>query len=195
MILGMSFFPKNKGFTLIELLVVVAIVGLLASVVLVSMKGARAKARDARRLQDMHQIILALQLHYDKYERYPDPCGDGGGYGECEGVCGGWDTSTVDNDGDGKPFIESLVDEKLISVPGDPIGGGTCGGFTYRYHRYNCTNGGSSYPCYGCTRPFFVLGINDIETSGRPYPDSPSWSCPSRNWQGEFDWVTGDFEW
>ncbi len=53
----------KKGFTLIELLVVIAIIGLLSSVVLASLNSSRIKARDARRISDLHQIQLALELY------------------------------------------------------------------------------------------------------------------------------------
>lgn len=60
----------HSGFTLIELLVVIAIIGLLSSVVLASLNSARAKGRDARRMSDLHNIQLALELYYDKYGTY-----------------------------------------------------------------------------------------------------------------------------
>ncbi len=59
------FTNKSRGFTLIELLVVIAIIGLLASIVLVSVGPARAKARDARRQSDLRQITYAMELCYD----------------------------------------------------------------------------------------------------------------------------------
>ncbi len=63
---------KNKaGFTLIELLVVIAIIGLLASVVLVSVNSARQKSRDAKRLADINQIAKALELFYNDAAAYP----------------------------------------------------------------------------------------------------------------------------
>ncbi len=62
---------KNKGFTLIELLVVVAIIGLLASIVLVAMNGARQKTRDAKRLSDVKGLGSALELFFSTARAYP----------------------------------------------------------------------------------------------------------------------------
>lgn len=58
-------FRSKKGFTLIELLVVIAIIGVLASIVLASLNNARQKSRDARRISDIKQIQLALELYFD----------------------------------------------------------------------------------------------------------------------------------
>jgi len=63
----------NRGFTLIELLVVIAIIGILSSVILASLNGARKKGRDARRVSDVKQIQLALEMWYDANgSEYPD---------------------------------------------------------------------------------------------------------------------------
>ena len=53
---------SSAGFTLIELLVVIAIIGLLSSMATVSLNSARVKARDARRLADIRQLSLAVEL-------------------------------------------------------------------------------------------------------------------------------------
>lgn len=61
----------QRGFSLIELLVVIAIIGLLASVVMVSIYSARAKARDARRVGDMTQMLTALESFNTSNRGYP----------------------------------------------------------------------------------------------------------------------------
>lgn len=60
----------SKGFTLIELLVVIAIIGILATIVMVSLNTARQKARDSRRVSDARQIQLAEQMYYDANGNY-----------------------------------------------------------------------------------------------------------------------------
>jgi len=62
---------RQKGFTLIELLVVIAIIGILSSVVLASLNSARKKSRDARRVSDVKQMQLALELYFDSNGGYP----------------------------------------------------------------------------------------------------------------------------
>jgi prepilin-type N-terminal cleavage/methylation domain-containing protein len=164
---------SNKGFTLIELLVVIAIIGTLASVVLASLNTARTKAADSKRLAEMQQIVLALEFYYDENGRYPSSDTDG---------CGGWDIGNTEYE-----LISGGLGPAMQDPPEDATATGNCSG--YRYYRY----GPGSYGCSG-GRAFYVLGVVDLETSGRPHPNSPGWSCPSRNWQGEFDWVTGEFE-
>ncbi|MFH0846004.1 MAG: type II secretion system protein [Patescibacteria group bacterium] len=61
----------QSGFTLTELLVAIAIIGILSSIVLTSMSGARERAKDGKRISDIKQIQLALELYYDVNSAYP----------------------------------------------------------------------------------------------------------------------------
>ncbi len=111
---------KNKGFTLIELLVVIAILGLLATIVAVSLTSARSRARDSRRVSDIRQIELALELYYAANEQYP--------------VMEASASSTA-------PF-QKLIDEKYLNMknpPNDPMTGKT-----YCYATLDIT--GATYP-------------------------------------------------
>lgn len=175
---------KNKnGFTLIELLVVIAIIGLLSSVVLASLNTARIKSRDSFRLSEIKQLQTALELYYDKNGRYPDPSSDAGIYS-----CGGWD-STVDG-----TFIPGLASEGFITVVHDPsLDTLACANFSY--YRYSA----GSYTCPVAKGAYYVLGIRDLEGSSGTHYRSQGWNCLNggpdpRDWQSEFEWVTGKFE-
>lgn len=73
---------KDKAFTLIELLVVIAIIGILSSVVLAALSGARESAKVTRTVSDWKQIETALTMWMQNTRRteWPEPSevGDGG---------------------------------------------------------------------------------------------------------------------
>ncbi|MFA6404847.1 MAG: type II secretion system protein [Candidatus Paceibacterota bacterium] len=62
---------KKSGFTLIELLVVIAIIAILTSIVMTNFSSSRSRARDAKRVSDLGQIQLALELYFDRCKEYP----------------------------------------------------------------------------------------------------------------------------
>lgn len=59
------------GFTLLELLVVMAIIGILAAIGLASFGGVQAKARDAKRKNDLASFARAMEAFYGDRGRYP----------------------------------------------------------------------------------------------------------------------------
>jgi prepilin-type N-terminal cleavage/methylation domain-containing protein len=161
---------KNLAFTLIELLVVIAVIGLLSSIVLVSLGPAREKARDARRLQDVPQIVKALQLYWADYGEYPEKTPPT--------EAGNWETSDAYPD----QFMEYLapyfggsktpVDPVNKRVEGFSFFGPRPGNYFYAYHRYTVPYG----PCPEIKTLFAVLAINNLE--GFVPPDLPEGGMP-----------------
>ena len=210
------------GFTLIELIVVVAILGIIASIVILAIDPVQMlkKSRDAKRLSDMTNIVKALNLYLLENEVYP---GTTAQYGESEGLtnpscntnnCTGWDTSAIDCDGDGIKFIDPIIEQGYLGkTPADPTNTVTvnCAGQHYKYYLYSAGARG----CPINKGRFYVLGVTDMDTSTRPYPDSPGFGCnmdmssgpmsstcagggtygvDCLNWQRSLDWVIGGFE-
>jgi len=113
----------SSGFTLIELLVVIAIIGILAGTVLVSMNGARGKARDARRMSDLRQIKDALEMYNIDNGVYPST----GDY--WWSVCSPSNKTTSG----ANAYVPGLTPTYFGSLPTDPSGCGTHDWYGYWY--------------------------------------------------------------
>jgi len=105
----------KKAFTLIELLVAIAIIGILATVVVVNLSSSQKKARDARRLSDINQLDKALDIYYQQKGYYPvntditDPYKD-----SASGCWSSWDAgNSIEPASD--TFLQPLQDEGLMS--------------------------------------------------------------------------------
>ena len=62
---------KNLGFSLIELLVVISIIGVLTAVLMMNLVGARERARDSQKIQDLNNLKSALRMYYNDNQTYP----------------------------------------------------------------------------------------------------------------------------
>lgn len=169
--------PRN-GFTYIETLFVGAIFLFLAAIVYSGVNSTALKTRDYKRVQHMKLAEFALDNYYKRFGTFPAAASD-----MAQFACKGWDTSA-----DGM-FINELQGQALWKPVQDPLNIlPRCG--NYVYYRYNAGAQG----CDPNKGAFYVLGVADMENADGAHSTSPGFSCSMRDWQTEFEWVTGKFE-
>ncbi len=141
------------GFTLVELLVVIAIIGILASIVTVSVAGAQKKSRDSKRIGDLKVIQVALATYYAQNNFYP------------KNIYAPYDASN------GVDFTDGLAPVFIAVVPKDPKDQGTnCNVNTINtlpgcYH-YTPYPGGTGTTCSTANQPvIYHLGASMEEVT------------------------------
>ena len=147
---------SKKGFTLVELLVVISVIGLLASVVLVSFRTSTEKTNDSIKMQELKQIQSALRLYYDIHHQMPENQN--------------FPSSHCDYESN---FLQELVDAKLWpDNPESPSEGHYC------YFDYGPDN---SIGALLVVTLESYSGIDGIPGSCRPWPDGGIWCDKSDN--------------
>lgn len=115
---------RVKGFTLIELLVVVAIIGILATIITISVTNAQSKSRDSKRKGDLETVAKALDMFFIDNKYYP------GAGTACAFSMYVPDRPASDSG------IEDLMPTYLGTIPFDPKRSGSWTNRCYSYSDY-----------------------------------------------------------
>lgn len=67
----MKLFRKQQGFTIVELLIVIIVIGILATLVLVTFTGIQQSARNTQRQTDVKAVASHLETYNAKNAYYP----------------------------------------------------------------------------------------------------------------------------
>jgi prepilin-type N-terminal cleavage/methylation domain-containing protein len=62
---------KSKGFTIVELLIVIVVIGILATLVIVTFTGIQQKARNSQRQTDINAVDSHVEAYYASSGNYP----------------------------------------------------------------------------------------------------------------------------
>ena len=159
------------------------------------------EARDRQRVADLRSLQQALEAFISKHRTLPSPAdyGEGGGR---EGFWKGWwDLSAVDGNGNGRPFMDFLIDREVVErIPVDPLNRANSAdplkGEQYVYFvvppHYDYRGG----PCGAPRRWHYLLAITELESVDKRPPVTIRgsgceclWNDDPNFFQGHFDYI------
>ncbi len=148
---------KSSSFTLIELLIVIAIIGILAALIIVSVTSALSQARDATRAAGANEIAKAINMYYLDNGNYPYQYSANYDGSACNG---NWNTETTACGGGTAAAV--LLKPYLNSLPIDPINGqqvisGSSAAYIYELLGNNVS--GINYTSHNCA---YLTGDNSV---------------------------------
>ena len=132
------------GFTLVELLVVIAIIGIITAFIVVNVRSAQSRARDAKRVSDLEALNTAIQMYYratGHFPGLPSGCGNAAGNGVSSNQVTRWATGNCWT----SEFIKGLAPAYMPKLPIDDgpkliKDGEVIRGFVYFHTNVNSLN-------------------------------------------------------
>ena len=168
---------NQQGQNTLQVMFAISILTLVAAVGWTFLTKVQKSTRDAERMANLNKLVKAIDLYYNDLQAWPKGDDDGNG----------WDSGFYSKED--KRFIQPLVDKGyalLTSTETKFIGD--------KAMKY------AAYPAgyAGCPKekgPFYVIGIPELESDTRPPQKftGSSFKCDQRDWQNEFDYVTGRY--
>ena len=126
----------RNGFTLIELLVVIAIIGMLSSIIFVSLMESKMRSRDAKRITDVSSLDKALNLYQASWQKYP------------------LQATEIPLTGLDAVSLELKTNNSISTIPLDPLNGQ--GNYKYYYQ-----SDGKTFTLRFCQEKTVIQGLTD----------------------------------
>ncbi len=130
-------FKKQEGFTIVELLIVIVVIGILATLVIITFSGIQQRARDTQRQTDINGLQGHVEAYYADTGTYPTLA------------------MLTDNGAGGftATHMKGLDPEALDAPDGTLIGSAAAVSGHYQYEAWSDTVGGTACPAATGTSP------------------------------------------
>lgn len=148
-------YKNQKGFTIVELLIVIVVIGILATLVIVTFSGIQQRARDTQRQTDVNALQGHVEAYYAQTGNYP--------------------TLAMILDSGFRGASMKGLDPEALEDPGGTNIAATLATNGYQYEAWSDTVGGTACPAATGTSPDFVSVCQayritaDLEGSGTNY--------------------------